>query len=51
MNTQRFLALLTCILILKVTANIVLGYEDYFPPNFDTTFLRGRESYFFGPYQ
>jgi hypothetical protein len=51
MNTQRFLALLTCLLVLKVTASIVLGYGDYFPPNFDANFLRGRETYFFGPYR
>jgi hypothetical protein len=51
MNTQRFLALLTCLLILKVTASVVLGYGDFFPPNFDANFLRGRETYFFGPYR
>jgi len=38
-------------LILKVTFSVVLGYRDYFPPNFNTDFLRGREIYFFGAYQ
>ena len=48
---QRVLTLLTGLLILKVTAAVVLGYVNYFPPNFDADFLRGRERYFFGAYQ
>jgi hypothetical protein len=38
-------------LVLKVTLSIVLGYRDYFPPNFRADFLLGRESYFFGAYR
>jgi hypothetical protein len=34
-----------------VTAGVVLNYRDYFPPNFDSDFLRGREKYFSGSYQ
>ena len=39
------------LLALKVTLSIVLGYRDYFPPNFRADFLLGRESYFFGAYR
>ena len=47
----RVLTVLTGLLILKVTASVLLGYRDYFPPNFESDFLRGREAYFAGPYQ
>ena len=43
--------LLAGVLVLKVTLSVVLGYRDYFPPNFESDFLRGRQSYFFGNYQ
>jgi MFS family permease len=49
-NLPRILTLLAGVLILKVTASVVLGYRDYFPPNFHADFLRGRESYFSGGY-
>ena len=42
---------LTIILFTKVFVSILLGYADYFPPNFQTGFLIGREEYFFGVYQ
>src|SRR6185312_16941123 len=48
---QRALTLLAGLLALKVTAAVVLGYGNYFPPNFNADFLRGREDYFFGAYQ
>ena len=48
---QRVLTLLTGLLILKVTVAVMLGYVNYFPPNFDSDFLGGRERYFFGAYQ
>ena len=48
---QRALAVLAGLLILKVTVSVLLGYRDYFPPNFDSDFLRGREAYFSGTYQ
>jgi hypothetical protein len=38
------------LLVLKVTAAIVAGYVDYFPPNFRSDFLHGRQGYFFGGY-
>ena len=43
--------LFACVLITKVTISVVLGYVDYFPPNFQSDFLHGRDSYFFGAYQ
>jgi len=39
------------VLILKVTAQVIYGYRNYLPPNFQSDFLFGRESYFYGPYQ
>lgn len=48
---QRVLTLLAGLLILKVTIAVIVGYRDYFPPNFYSDFLRGRERYFSGWYQ
>jgi hypothetical protein len=48
---QRLLTLLVGVLIVKVTFVVVWGYCDYFPPNFESDFLRGRQSYFSGAYQ
>ncbi len=48
---QRVLTLLAALLILKVTASVVLGYGDYFPANFESDFLRGRQFYFSGIYR
>jgi hypothetical protein len=48
---ERFLTLLAGVLVVKVTTSVVSGYEDYFPPNFSSDFLRGRDRYFFGFYQ
>ncbi len=45
------LTYLAGLLILKVVAGVVLKYGDYFPPNFNSDFLRGRELYFSGSYQ
>lgn len=47
----QLLPLLAGVLVLKVTAGVVSNYHNYFPPNFASDFLRGRESYFFGSYQ
>lgn len=38
------------LLILKVTAEVILGYRNYLPPDFRSEFLRGREHYFWGKY-
>ena len=39
------------ILIISVTTRVVSNYPDYFPANFGSDFLRGRERHFFGVYQ
>ena len=38
-------------LILRVLATILLNYPGYFPPNFDSLFLQGREATFAGAYR
>ncbi len=48
---ERILTLLAGVLVLKVTADVVSNYHNYFPPNFASDFLRGRERDFFGVYQ
>ncbi|MBI5757582.1 MAG: DUF2306 domain-containing protein [Planctomycetales bacterium] len=48
---RRVLAVAAGPLIVKVTVEVMLGYVNYFPPNFDSDFLRGREGYFFGAYR
>ena len=44
------LTLLAGFLIVKVTGEVVLNYGSYYPPNFGSEFLRGREGYFHGVY-
>jgi small-conductance mechanosensitive channel len=48
---QRLLAGAAMILIFKVTLSVVIGYRQYWPPDFNADFLLGREVYFFGPYR
>lgn len=38
-------------LVLRVLAAILANYPDYFPPNFDSLFLQGREATFTGLYR
>jgi uncharacterized membrane protein len=45
------LRLLAVVLILRVLAAILANYPDYFPPNFDSLFLQGREATFTGAYR
>lgn len=45
------LTALAGMLVLKVTVSIVLNYVDYYPADFNSDFLRGRELYFSGPYR
>ena len=42
---------LAVVLILRVLAAIFANYPDYFPPNFDSDFLQGRQSTFLGAYR
>lgn len=48
---ERILTLLAGVLILKVCMLVVSNYPNYFPPNFTSDFLRGRERHFSGVYQ
>ena len=41
---------LAIVLILRVLAAILANYPDYFPPNFNSLFLQGRELTFAGTY-
>ncbi len=45
------LSALTSVLIVKVALGVLLEYGNYFPPDFQSDFLRGREAYFWGGYQ
>ena len=47
----RILVLLACALILKTIAKTAADYQDYFPPDFASDFLRGREGHFRGAYR
>ncbi|HEY7158288.1 MAG TPA: DUF2306 domain-containing protein [Gemmataceae bacterium] len=42
---------LAVVLILRVLVVILANYPDYFPPNFDSLFLQGREATFRGAYR
>src|SRR4029078_7416995 len=42
---------LAVVLILRVLVAILANYPDYFPPNFDSLFLQGREATFVGAYR
>jgi hypothetical protein len=50
-NLRRALVVVVILLICKVTVAVMLGYSNYFPPNFQSDFLQGRDGYFFGAYQ
>lgn len=43
---RQVLRLLVSALIVKVTVGVVLTFGSYLPPDFDSGFLIGRESYF-----
>jgi hypothetical protein len=49
--TDRIVTLAAGVLILKVTTSVISHYGVYFPPNFASDFLCGREAYFPGVYQ
>jgi hypothetical protein len=48
---RRMLVIVVSLLIVKVTIAVMSGYSNYFPPNFESDFLLGRDDYFFGAYQ
>lgn len=45
------MTLAVALLIVKVTVEVVTGYRNYLPPDFEADFLLGREGHFFGPYR
>lgn len=47
---RQVFALLGFVLVVRVMVGVLLNYVDYFPPNFESEFLRGRERYFAGGY-
>ena len=47
---SRVFTILAVLLICKVTLSVVIGYRNYFPPDFESDFLQGRQPYFWGAY-
>jgi hypothetical protein len=50
-SLRRGLTVLAAVSVLKVNLAVVWGYRNYFPPDFNSEFLRGRQDYFAGAYQ
>jgi len=48
---RKLLTVAGSLVILKTVITVLLSYRGYFPPDFQTDFLLGRERYFFGSYQ
>ena len=48
---ESILVLLACAVILKTIAKTASDYQNYFPPDFASDFLRGRERHFWGVYR
>lgn len=51
LSVTHVLTCVACLLVLKVTVEVVLNYDNYLPPDFSAEFLKGRDGYFFGSYQ
>ena len=47
----RGLAIAFVGLICKTLITVAANFRDYIPPNFDSDFLRGRETHFYGAYE
>jgi uncharacterized membrane protein len=47
---RQAIAAVAAILILKVAVSVVVEYRRYFPPDFESDFLQGREPYFWSGY-
>jgi uncharacterized membrane protein len=43
---RRLITVVVALLIVRVTIEVMLGYVNYFPPNFSSDFLHGRDAYF-----
>ena len=50
-SLRRALVFAVAVLIVRVMAEVVAGYRNYFPADFSSDFLNGREGYFYGAYQ
>lgn len=50
-HLRQFTIIAATLLILKTILSVALNLPDYFSPNFNHDFLRGRETHFFGSYQ
>jgi uncharacterized membrane protein YidH (DUF202 family) len=48
---SRGLAIAAIGLICKTLLTVATNLSDYIPPNFDSDFLRGRETHFYGAYE
>jgi hypothetical protein len=46
----HILTILAALLVIKVTVSVVIEYRHYFPPDFRSDFLQGREAYFWNGY-
>lgn len=51
LNLAVVVRLLAGLLVVRVVCSVVLTYRDYFPANFRSDFLFGREDHFRGLYQ
>lgn len=47
---EHALTLVAGLLVFKVTLGVIAQYTNYFPPDFNSDFLRGRERYFWNAY-
>lgn len=47
----RVVQMLACLLVCMTVLVVLLNYREYFPANFQSGFLLGREAYFGGAYQ
>ncbi len=48
---RRAIPWLAGAVICKTVVTVFWTFRDYFPPNFDSYFLSGRDAYFFGSYR
>ena len=49
-SLRHIIMFMVAAVILKFTVGIALGYHYYFPPDFNSDFLHGRDAYFFDGY-
>ncbi len=49
-NARKLLGIVATLLLVKAVVVVFLSYRDYFPPNFNSEFLFGRDFHFWGWY-